>query len=140
MRGYARAVWPDPVEPIAVSLRAAGVDARLEELPPGEDSFPGLVVAPSCYGCGPATVVALVPADRSPDPAKVEAAARCTRIVPVPAPPFPYPGARVLVEQLVLQQETIWIEAGTSRHAVAIAPTQLVRLTRAVAVDLLAEV
>jgi prolyl-tRNA editing enzyme YbaK/EbsC (Cys-tRNA(Pro) deacylase) len=44
--------------------------------------------------------------------------------------------SRVLVEQELLQEEIVWIGAGSSRHMAGLAPLDLVRLANAVPVDL----
>jgi prolyl-tRNA editing enzyme YbaK/EbsC (Cys-tRNA(Pro) deacylase) len=49
----------------------------------------------------------------------------------VDAPAFPFRGARTFVDRSLLAVRTVWLEAGTSRHFVALAPPQLLRLLRA---------
>ncbi|TML18433.1 MAG: hypothetical protein E6G32_14770 [Actinobacteria bacterium] len=66
-------------------FRAAGVEARLEELPEGEDEFPGLGVRADAFDCDGRRVVALVPADRDTDLRKLG----CARTRAVRAPDFP---------------------------------------------------
>jgi prolyl-tRNA editing enzyme YbaK/EbsC (Cys-tRNA(Pro) deacylase) len=130
-------VWPPEVETIAAPLRAAGIEARLEELAPGEDEFPGAAATAVAYRCGGGLVVALVPADRDADSGKVGAAAGCEPADQVPAPPFPYRNAdRVLLEQRLLAERTVWLEAGSPRHVLGLDPTVLRQLTRAIAADL----
>jgi prolyl-tRNA editing enzyme YbaK/EbsC (Cys-tRNA(Pro) deacylase) len=131
-------MWPPEVEQIAAPLRAAGVEARLEELPAGETSFPGAAARAVAYQCDGRIVVVLVPADKKADAAKVDAAAGC-RASPAAtaAPPFPFTAAaRVLVEQRLLVAETIWLEAGSPRHILGLDPAVLVHLTRAIPADL----
>jgi prolyl-tRNA editing enzyme YbaK/EbsC (Cys-tRNA(Pro) deacylase) len=129
-------MWPPDVERIARLLQAANVEARLEELAPGEDAFPGAAARAVAYDCDGRVVVALVPADREPDPEKLAAAAGCRAASVVAAPPFPFAPARVLVEQQLLTSDTVWIEAGSPRHVLGLDPGVLTHLTRASAADL----
>ena len=136
MRRVSR-VWPPEVERIAAPLRAAGIEARLEELPVGENLFPGVAAEAVAYACDRGTVVALVPPGRELDVEKLAAAAACRPLRRVSAPPFPFAGAaRVLLEQRLLAVETLWLEAGSPRHVLGLEPAVLVRLTRAVPADL----
>jgi prolyl-tRNA editing enzyme YbaK/EbsC (Cys-tRNA(Pro) deacylase) len=133
-------MWPHAVEEIAAVFRAAGAEARLEELPEGERSFPGPAVRAEAVDCDGRLVVALVPADRETDLRRLEAACECRAPRPVrPPPPFPYRGATVLIERVLLGEGTVWIEAGSPRHAAALSPSQLASLVRAQPADLLAE-
>jgi prolyl-tRNA editing enzyme YbaK/EbsC (Cys-tRNA(Pro) deacylase) len=130
-------MWPPEVETIAAPLRAAGIEARLEELPPGETDFPGVVASAVAYRCPDGVVVALVPSDREVDTRKVETAARCTPSGEVPAPPFPFEtAASVVLEQRLLAERTVWLEAGSERFVLGLDPGVLRHLTRAVAADL----
>jgi len=130
-------MWPPEVETIAAPLRAAGIEARLEELAPGETDFPGIEASAVAYRSPEGVVVALVPADREVDTRKVEAAARCTPSGEVEAPPFPFEtAARVVLEQRLLAERTVWLEAGSERFVLGLDPGVLRHLTRAVAADL----
>ena len=130
-------MWPPDVERIAAPLRAASVEARLEELAPGEDAFPGTAARAVAYDCAGRTIVVLLPADREPDPAKVAAAADCRPSGRVAPPAFPFTGAaRVLLEQRLLAAETVWLEAGSPRHVLGLDPSVLAQLTRALPADL----
>ncbi len=131
-------MWPDEVERIAAPLRAAGVEARLEELAPGERAFPGVAARAVAYDCDGRDVVALVEASAEPDPVKVARAAGARLARPsdrTPAFPFEH-AARVLLEQLLLTGETVWVEAGSPRHFLGLSPTVLAQVTRAAAADL----
>jgi len=123
------------VEEIAAVFRAAGIEARLEELPEGEDEFPGLGLRADAFDCDGRRVVALVPADRETDPRKLGFA----HAREVSAPQFPYSGAAVLLDTSLLAEETVWIEAGSPRHVVGVSPVQLIRLVRAQMGDLVVE-
>jgi prolyl-tRNA editing enzyme YbaK/EbsC (Cys-tRNA(Pro) deacylase) len=130
-------VWPPEVETIAAPLRAAGIEARVEELAPGESDFPGAAARAVAFACADGVVVALVPADREVDSRKVEAAAGCSPSGRVAAPSFPFDrAARVLLEQRLLAERTVWLEAGAPRFVLGLEPGVLRHLTRAVAADL----
>jgi len=130
-------MWPPEVERIVAPLRAAGLEARLEELPAGEDEAPGPAARAFAYDCDGREVVVLVEADAEPDPAKVASAAGCADLRRVAVPPFPFGGStRVLVEQRLLAAITIWIEAGSPRHFLGLNPSVLGQMTRAVPADL----
>jgi prolyl-tRNA editing enzyme YbaK/EbsC (Cys-tRNA(Pro) deacylase) len=132
-------MWPEPVERIAAFLRASGAQGRLEQLPAGVDEAPGRTVRAAGFDCDRRTLVALVPAERAIDRDKLAAAARCTALVPAPPPPFPFQRARVFMDRSVLPAGIVWVEAGSPRHVLGLAPSQLARLTRAETTDLVLE-
>jgi len=132
-------MWPEPVERIAAVLRTAGVPAQLEELPAGTDSAPGAEVRADGFDCDGRALVAVVPGDRVIDRDKLAAAAGCARLRPATLPEFPFQPARVLIERALLSLDTVWLEAGSPRHALGLAPAQLAGLTSAETADLLAE-
>ena len=78
--------WPEPVERVAVFLRASGAESRLEEFTSAAASAQGAAEAIGCdldqivkslvFICDERPVLALVPGDRRADPAKVGDAAR----------------------------------------------------------------
>ena len=133
-------MWPTEVERVAAPLRAANVEARLEELAPGEAAFPGAAARAVAYDCDGRIVVALVPAEREPDEAKVAVAAGCRPSARIAPPPFPFGGAaRVVVEQRLLTAETVWLEAGSPRHVLGLDPGVLAQLTHGTPADLTEE-
>ncbi|SRR5579864_3784765 len=132
-------MWPPQVERFAALLRGAGVEGRLEELGREESAPPGLWIRAEAYDCDRRVVVALVPDDRELDLDKLRATARCPGLRAIDPPAFPYGGATVLIDRLVLGERAVWIEAGSPRHVASIAPVQLVDLTRATAVELVAD-
>jgi prolyl-tRNA editing enzyme YbaK/EbsC (Cys-tRNA(Pro) deacylase) len=167
LRGYASTVrtsWPETVERVADVLRRAGAEARLEEF---EDETPTAADAARAAACGTdqivksvvlvvdgRPVVALVPGDRRADTGKIARAvgARKARIAspeevvaatgfaPGAVAPFPLPGVeRVLAERTLLTHPVVWIGAGSPRHLAAIAPRELLRLSRADPVDVVQE-
>ena len=132
-------MWPEPVERIAALLRATGAEGRLEELPAGSDKPPGTSLLSVGFRCDGRSLVALVPADREVDRDKLGRLANCTALRPVRTPPFPFEGARVFLDRTTLSTGLLWLEAGSPRHVVGIAPSQLARVTRLETADLLTE-
>jgi Cys-tRNA(Pro) deacylase len=156
--------WPEPVERVADFLRSAGAEARIEEF---DEETPTAADAARAAGCTPdqivksvvvvadgLPVVALVPGDRRVHVRKVARAvgARKARIAtaaeveaatgfaPGAVAPFPLPRvARVLCEQTLLSLPTVWVGAGSTRHLASLAPRELVRLSRAEAMDVVSE-
>jgi hypothetical protein len=132
-------MWPDPVERIAAFLRAAGTAGRLEELPADADAAPGPAIRAAGFECDGRGLVVLVLDERAIDREKVSVAAGCGTLRPAPAPEFPFHPARVLLERTLVTAETVWLEVGTERHVLGLAPAELARLTRAETADLLLE-
>jgi len=156
--------WPEPVERVAVFLRASGAEARLEEF--GTDT-PTAQAAAEVIGCaldqivkslvlvcGGQAVIALVPGGRRADPVKVALAAGADRarvarppevvaatgFAPGAVSPVPPPvGALILVERTILSSPVVWVGAGSERHMAMLSPLELVRLTRGAIVDLVQE-
>ena len=140
MRAYRGGVWPDSVERIAAFLRASETEGRLEEVLPGSEPPPGLELSGRAFECEGRTVVGLVPAARSLDPRKLAAAAGCGALRPAASSPgFPFQGALVFLDQSALGAQTVWLELDPPRHFLGLDSGQLLRLTRAKTVDLLAE-
>ena len=132
-------VWPEAVERVATFLRASGVEGQLEELLAGVNAPPGLRLSATAFECEQRLVVALVPAARRLDRRKLARAAACPDPVTARLPEFPFSGATVFLEQTVLTEPTLWLEAGTPRHVLGLAPAQLTRLAKAVTADLVVE-
>lgn len=128
-------MWPPVVEDVARFFRAAGVEARLEELPAGEETSPGPRVVAEAFDCDRRLVVVLVPNDRTADPRRLG----CVAAVRVTPPAFPYPRARIYADRTIFSERTVWIEAGSPRHVAGLSPAQLVRLTHAQTGDFVAE-
>jgi prolyl-tRNA editing enzyme YbaK/EbsC (Cys-tRNA(Pro) deacylase) len=127
------------VERIAALLRSAGVQGQLEELPAESDEPPGPSFRAAGFECNGRALVALVPADRTLDRDKLAAVAKCTTLRPAPVTVFPFRRTRVYLDRSALTTPSIWLEAGSPRHYLALAPSQLTRLTRAHTADLLLE-
>jgi prolyl-tRNA editing enzyme YbaK/EbsC (Cys-tRNA(Pro) deacylase) len=147
--------WPDSVERVAAFLRATGAEARLEELPV---PTPTAADAADAVGCtlgqvvkslvlvGDGTpVVALVPGDRKADTGKIARVLEARKVTiasaaevveatgftPGAVSPFPLERVPVvLVERTLLRYGVVWAGAGSDRHMLAIAPPELVRLTK----------
>jgi prolyl-tRNA editing enzyme YbaK/EbsC (Cys-tRNA(Pro) deacylase) len=154
------AVWPEPVERVAAYLRAAGAEARLEEFgletPTAQDAAAAAgcshaqIVKSLVFECDGRPIVVMVPGDRRASSRKVADAGGCGRArVAAPAlvreatgfepgavAPFPLPGVhRVFIDKGLLAQETVWVGAGSHNHLAALAPSELMRLARAHAID-----
>ena len=156
--------WPAPVERVAAALREARVEARIEEFPAGTPTAEDAAEAVGCdlaqivkslvFACDERWALALVPGDRRADRAKVAAAAgsaraktagpgdvaRVTGFEAGGVAPFPLPGIDVvLAERTLVSHDVVWVGAGTPRHMAALAPADLVRLTRARTVDVVSD-
>jgi prolyl-tRNA editing enzyme YbaK/EbsC (Cys-tRNA(Pro) deacylase) len=124
-------MWPEPVERIASFLRDSEAIGRLEELPPGIDTPPGPAARAEAYDCDGRTLVVLVPADEAIDEKRVVHRGGCRSLRPAVARAFPFQGTLVLVDRALLSHRAVWLEAGSPRHVLGLAPSQLLRLTRA---------
>jgi prolyl-tRNA editing enzyme YbaK/EbsC (Cys-tRNA(Pro) deacylase) len=152
--------WPEPVARVASFLRDAGAEARLEEFPDGTSTAKDAARAVGCelgqivkslvLDCDGRLVLVLVPGDRRADPRKVAGVLGCARagiagaeqvqaatgVEPGGVSPFGASGVeRVLVDRTLLANDVVWVGAGSPRHVAAVAPAELVRLTRGTAVD-----
>jgi prolyl-tRNA editing enzyme YbaK/EbsC (Cys-tRNA(Pro) deacylase) len=156
--------WPEPVERVAVFLRAAGAEARLEEFAANTPTAQAAAEAIGCaldqivksivLVCGTQPVVALVPGNRRADAVKVALAAgadharvarppevvAATGFAPGAVAPFPPPaGVLILVERTILSSPVVWVGAGSERHMAMLSPLELVRLTCGNTVDIVQE-
>jgi prolyl-tRNA editing enzyme YbaK/EbsC (Cys-tRNA(Pro) deacylase) len=153
--------WPEPVERVSAVLRAAAVEARIEEFADGTPTAREAAKAVGCdlsqivksliFVCDGAFVLALVPGDRRADeqavgaavPAQLVRVARPDEVIhatgfePGAVAPFPQRAVtQTLMDRLLLAHEVVWIGAGSPSHMASIAPAELLRLSRARAVDL----
>ena len=153
--------WPEPVQRVSAVLRAAAVDARVEEFGEGTPTARGAAEAIGCelaqivkslvFVCDGAYVLALVPGDCRADEAALAAAigAQQVRIArpdevmhatgfePGAVAPFPNSRvARVLLDRMLLGQEILWVGAGSPRHLAGLAPADLLRVAVATPADL----
>lgn len=156
--------WPEPVERVAVFLRTAGAEARIEEFEAGTHTAEDAARAAGCtlgqivkslvVLCDGKPVLTMVPGDRRADTVKIAAAAgssdaqvaragdveRTTGFAPGAVSPFALPGIEeVLVDRTLLGQELVWVGAGSPSHVAALHPAELVRLTRARPIDAVQE-
>jgi prolyl-tRNA editing enzyme YbaK/EbsC (Cys-tRNA(Pro) deacylase) len=156
--------WPEPVERVAVFLRAAGAESRLEELQTPTPTAQAAAEAVGCeldqivkslvFVCGSGPVLALVPGSYRADPAKIGAAvgsgetrvAKASEVVattgfePGGVAPFPPPvGVPVLVDRRILSSAVVWVGAGSECHMAMVTPLELLRLTRGTTVDIAQE-
>jgi Cys-tRNA(Pro) deacylase len=153
--------WPEPVERVSAALRAAGIEARIEQFEAGTPTARDAAKAVGCelsqivksvvLVCDGAYVIALVPGDRRADEQAVGTALRAehvrvarpeevvhaTGFEPGGVAPFPQRAVtQTLIERTLLQHAQVWVGAGTDAHMVALAPGELQRLTKAVTFDL----
>jgi prolyl-tRNA editing enzyme YbaK/EbsC (Cys-tRNA(Pro) deacylase) len=156
--------WPEPVERVAGFLRRVAVESRIEEFPAGTKTAEDAARAVGCdvaqivkslvFVCDGKAVLVMVGGDRRADSAKVAAAVPCekakiagpdhvrsaTGFEPGAVAPFPLPGIEtILVDDELLLHEVVWTGAGSHQHVLAIAPSDLVRVTRARSIDAVAE-
>ena len=153
--------WPEPVRRVSAVLRAAAVDARLEEFGDGTPTARGAAKAIGCdlsqivkslvFVCDGAFVLALVPGDRRADEAAIAAAVgaqeariatsdevlQATGFEPGAVAPFPQRAVtRALMERGLLGHEIVWIGAGSTSHMAGLPPAELQRLAGAAAGDI----
>jgi prolyl-tRNA editing enzyme YbaK/EbsC (Cys-tRNA(Pro) deacylase) len=156
--------WPETVERVGEFLRRAAVEARIEEFPAGTPTAEDAARAAGCeltqivkslvFECDGRPVLVLIGGDRRGDSAKIAAAVPCekakiagaelvrtaTGFEPGAVAPFPLPGIEtILVDEELLVHEVVWAGAGSPKHMVALAPSDLLRVTRARSVDAVAE-
>jgi len=156
--------WPDPVERVAVFLRGAGAEARLEEFESATPTAQAAADAIGCaleqivkslvFVCGTEPVLALLPGDRRADPAKIALVAETsdarvarpaevlevTGFAPGGVSPVPPPTATlVLIEQSIISSPVVWVGGGSDRHMAMLSPYELVRLTGGSLVDIAQE-
>jgi prolyl-tRNA editing enzyme YbaK/EbsC (Cys-tRNA(Pro) deacylase) len=152
--------FPEPVERVAEFLRRHAAEARIEEFSEGTPTAVDAARAVGCklgqivksvvLTCDARYVVVLTPGDRRTDVAKVARAAGCekariaspeevqaaTGFAAGAVAPFPLPGVeRVYVDRSLLGHKRVWVGAGSPKHMAALAPADLVRLSRAQPMD-----
>ncbi|HKD32456.1 MAG TPA: YbaK/EbsC family protein [Gaiellaceae bacterium] len=155
--------WPEPVERVTSYLRDAGAEVRVEEFPEGTPTAEAAARAVGCelaqivkslvFLCDGRPVVAMVPGDRRADAGKIASSAGsssariagveevqdATGFDPGAVAPFPLPRIdRVFIDRTLLSHRLVWIGAGSERHMAALSPAELVRLSRARPMDVVA--
>ena len=153
--------WPEPVERVSAVLRAAAIDARIEEFGEGTPTAKDAARAVGCeleqivksvvLVCDGAYVMALVPGDRRAGTDAVREAvgavevrvARASEVLhatgfePGGVAPFPQRAiTQTLMDRSFFAHEEVWIGAGTELHMAAIRPQELLRLTGAKTLEL----
>jgi prolyl-tRNA editing enzyme YbaK/EbsC (Cys-tRNA(Pro) deacylase) len=154
---------PDAVGRVTAYLRDSRAEARVEEFSTGTPTAAHAARAVGCdlrnivkslvFECDGRVVLAMVPGDRRADAAKVAAAAGAgTATIASPArvrettgfepgAVAPFALARVdavLIERTLLGLDRVWVGGGSTRHMVGLAPTELIRLSRAAPLDIIA--
>ena len=152
--------WPEAVQRVTAYLREAGAEVRVEEFKDGTPTAQAAARAVGCdlgqivkslvFRCDGRPVVVMVPGDRRADSRKIAQAAGCraariagpeevseaTGFEPGAVAPFPLPRVdRVFIERTLLSHQVVWIGAGSDKHMAALAPGELVRLSRARPMD-----
>src|SRR5690242_1189197 len=153
--------WPEAVQRVSGVLRAAAVDARIEEFPEGTPTAREAAAAVGCelgqivkslvVVCDGAYVMALVPGNRRADldaigkaveaaevrVAKADEVVRATGFEPGGVAPFPQRAVtRTLLDRELLQYGLVWIGAGSHRHMASLPPGELQRLSGAIPWDI----
>ena len=154
-------MWPEPVERVARELRAAAIEATVQEFPEGTPTAEAAANAVGCrldqivksivFVAGRSYVVALVPGDRRADEGRVAEAAGATDVrvararevveatgfEPGGVAPFPLVATEtVFIERTLLQHDRVWIGAGSPAHMAGLPPGELQRLSGARPADL----
>jgi Cys-tRNA(Pro) deacylase len=157
------AAWPEPVERVSNVLRAAAIDARIEQFDEGTPTARDAAKAVACelsqivktlvFVCDDTFVLALVPGDRRADEqavaqasgassvrvAKADEVVRATGFEPGGVAPFPQREvAQTLIDSSFFVHAVVWIGAGTPHHMASLPPLELARLAGARTVDLAA--
>ncbi len=155
--------WPEPVERVSAFLRESGAEARIQEFPEGTPTAADAAAAVGCgidqivkslvLVCDGKPVVALVPGDRRGDTAKIGEAVGAasvrvakahevedaTGFAPGAVAPFPLPKVHdVLMDPGLFRHHLVWAGAGSPRHIVGIAPSELARVAQARPLDVVA--
>jgi prolyl-tRNA editing enzyme YbaK/EbsC (Cys-tRNA(Pro) deacylase) len=146
--------WPEDVERVAAYLRESGAESRIEEFADGTPTAEDAAKAVGCelaqivkslvFDCDGRSILVLVPGDRRADRVKVAQAAGCSKARIAGAEqvrdgavaPFPLRQvAAVFLDRSLLGHPLVWIGAGSERHMAALAPTELMRLSKAEPMD-----
>lgn len=153
--------WPEPVERVSAVLRAAAIDARIEEFGEGTPTAQDAARAVGCeldqivkslvLVCDGAYVLALVPGDARADEAVIarklevsevriarpDEVVHATGFAPGGVAPFPQRAVtRTLMDRSFFRFDVVWIGAGSESHMASIGPAELQRLAGATTFDL----
>jgi prolyl-tRNA editing enzyme YbaK/EbsC (Cys-tRNA(Pro) deacylase) len=149
------------VERVSAFLRAAAVDARIEEFTEGTPTAReaaravgcelGQIVKSLVLVCDGAYVLALVPGDRRADEdavrtavgaedvrvAKPDEVLHATGFEPGAVAPFPQRAVtQTLMDTSFFGYEEVWVGAGSSSHLASLRPSELLKLSGAKSVDI----
>jgi prolyl-tRNA editing enzyme YbaK/EbsC (Cys-tRNA(Pro) deacylase) len=152
--------WPEEVERVAAFLRDSGAESRLEEFAEGTPTAEDAAKAVGCelsqivkslvFDCDGRSILVMVPGDRRADRAKIGEVAGCSKAriagadqvraatgyEPGAVAPFPLKDVKaVFLDRSLLGHPLVWIGAGSERHMAALAPTELMRLSKAEPMD-----
>jgi Cys-tRNA(Pro) deacylase len=156
--------WPDPVQRVTEFLSVSGAEVRVEEFPEGTHTAEAAAEAAGCavgeivktlvFEGGGRSVVALVPGDRRADSQKIaralgvdkvrvatpERVRELTGFDPGAVAPFGLDHVDlILLEQRLTLCSHVWVGAGSPMHIARVTPAELVRLSQAVLLDLVAD-
>jgi Cys-tRNA(Pro) deacylase len=156
--------FPEPVARVARALESARAEAVIQEFKAGTPTAADAAEAIGCeldqvvksllFVCDERPVLVMVPGSRRADPKKVAVATGASAVTIAPpalvveatgykvggVAPFALTQVdRVLIDRTLLSFPLVWTGAGSERHMVGLAPPELLRLTRAEAVDACAE-
>jgi prolyl-tRNA editing enzyme YbaK/EbsC (Cys-tRNA(Pro) deacylase) len=148
--------WPEPVERVSAVLRAAAIDARIEQFDEGTPTARDAAKAVACelsqivktlvFVCDGAFVLALVPGDRRADEravataagasvarvAKADEVVQATGFEPDGVAPFPQlQVSQTFIDSSFFAHGVVWIGAGTPHHMASLPPVELARLAGA---------
>jgi prolyl-tRNA editing enzyme YbaK/EbsC (Cys-tRNA(Pro) deacylase) len=149
-------MWPEAVERVARELRAAAVDATIQEFPDGTPTAEAAATAIGCrleqivksivFVADGEFVLTLIPGNRRAEEDRVAKAVEASAIrvanarevvaatgfEPGAVAPFPLVAtATVLMERTILQHGRVWVGAGSPAHMAGLSPAELQRLSRA---------
>ena len=156
--------WPEPVDRVTAFLTKAGAEVRVEEFPAGTKTAQDAADAVGCklgqivksllFESAGRTVLAMIPGDKRADTAKIARAAggesaqvasaervrELAGVDPGGVSPVPPPAVDlVLIDPLLLLSDSVWIGAGSPKHVACLAPAELMRLSGAEQLDLVAD-
>jgi prolyl-tRNA editing enzyme YbaK/EbsC (Cys-tRNA(Pro) deacylase) len=156
--------WPEPVERVARFLLDERAEARIEQFDAGTPTAadaaraigcdPSRIVKSLVFDCDGSAVLAMVRGDRRADAARIAAMSgsdsakvaspqrvrELTSFEPGAVAPFPLPSVeRALLDRGLLLFDQVWVGAGSPNHMAVLAPVELLRLARAIPVDIAAD-
>lgn len=153
--------WPEPVERVSTILRAAAVEARIEEFGSGTPTAREAARAIGCqlsqivkslvFVCDGTYVLALVPGDHRAEEhvlatvlavrdvriARPQEVLHATGFEPGAVAPFPLRAVtQTVMDRGFFKHDLVWIGAGSTSHMASLGPAELQRLSQARIFDL----